>query len=88
MENLRKSLENLHKELKDSKNIDDDSVKVLRKIMSDIQDILDKNEKAAIANAPKLQSSLKETADKFEISHPKLTGAINIVISSLTNIGV
>ncbi|MDR3625770.1 MAG: DUF4404 family protein [Ignavibacteriaceae bacterium] len=88
MENLRKSLENLHKELKDSKNIDDDSVKVLRKLMSDIQAILDKNEKAAIANAPKLQSSLKETADKFEISHPKLTGAINIVISSLTNIGV
>jgi hypothetical protein len=88
MENLRKSLENLHKELKASKNIDDDSVKVLRKLMSDIQAILDKNEKAAIANAPKLQSSLKETADKFEVSHPKLTGAINIVISSLTNIGV
>jgi hypothetical protein len=43
---------------------------------------------AAAAEAPKLQSSLKDTAEKFEVSHPKLTGAINIVISSLTNIGV
>jgi hypothetical protein len=88
MENLRKSLENLHNELKNSKNIDDESVKVLRKLMADIEVILDKNEVAAAAEAPKLQSSLKDTAEKFEVSHPKLTGAINIVISSLTNIGV
>jgi len=88
MENLRASLENLHRELKDSKNIDEESLKVLRELMSDIQSILDRNDQASITSTPKLQSSLKETAEKFEVSHPKLTGAINIVISSLTNIGV
>jgi len=88
MENLRASLENLHRELKDSENIDEESVKILRELMSDIQDILDKNELQSGIETPRLLGSLKDTAGKFEVSHPKLTGAINIVISSLTNIGV
>lgn len=88
MEKLSESLENLHEELKNSKNIDAESVKALHELMADIQDILEKNENARIKEAPKLLSSLEETAGKFEASHPKLTGAINIVISSLTNIGV
>jgi GTP-binding protein EngB required for normal cell division len=88
MEKLRESLKNLHKELKDSKNIDEESVKVLHELIADIQNILEKNEKLPDTGRSKLLTSLKETAEKFEISHHKLTGDINIVISSLSNIGV
>jgi hypothetical protein len=88
MEKLKDSLENLHEVLKTSKNIDDESVKILRKLMADIQSILDKDEKASVKETPGLLNSLEESAGKFEVSHPNLTGAINIVISSLTNIGV
>jgi hypothetical protein len=88
MEKLKESLENLHQELKNSKNIDMESVKALQDLMSDIQSTLKKNEKIVDAGTIKLLTSLEETAGKFEISHPNLTGAIKIVISALTNIGV
>jgi|GEM_PF-2282402 hypothetical protein len=88
MENLKKSLENLHQELKNSKNIDMESVKALQELMLDIQNTLKKNEKIVDAGTKKLLTSLEEMAGKFEISHPNLTGAIKIVISALTNIGV
>jgi hypothetical protein len=88
MEKLKESLKNLHNELKHSKNIDDESIKVLHELIADIQNILEKNEKLPDTGTAKLLASLKETAGKFEISHPKLTNDINIVISSLTNIGV
>ena len=88
MEKLKESLENLHNELKNSKNIDESSVKVLQEIMMDIQNILKKNEKPTNDGTSTILNSLKESAGKFEASHPELTGAINIVISSLANIGV
>lgn len=86
MNNLRESLENLHNELKNSTDIDGESVKILQELMSDIKEILDRNKE--IPASANLVGSLKDTAGKFEVSHPKITSAINIVISSLTNIGV
>ncbi|MGA7721093.1 MAG: DUF4404 family protein [Ignavibacteriaceae bacterium] len=88
MEKLKESLENLHQELKNSKNIDMEAVKALQELMSDIQNTLKKNEKIVDSGTIKLLTSLEETAGKFEISHPNLTAAIKIVISALTNIGV
>jgi formyltetrahydrofolate synthetase len=88
MEKLKESLENLHQELKNSKNIDIEAVKALQELMSDIQNTLKKNEKIVDSGTIKLLTSLEETAGKFEISHPNLTAAIKIVISALTNIGV
>ena len=88
MEKLKESLENLHNELKNSKNIDDESVKILHELIVDIQNILKRNEKLTDDGTSTLLSSLKASAGKFEASHPELTGAINIVISSLANIGV
>ena len=88
MEKLKESLENLHIELKNAKNINAESVKILHELITDINSILKKNEKIPPSGTSSLLSSLKETPGKFELSHPELTGAINIVISSLTNIGV
>jgi CRISPR/Cas system CSM-associated protein Csm4 (group 5 of RAMP superfamily) len=88
MEKLKESLENLRKELKNSKNIDNESLKDLQRLTSDIHNILKKNEKITVTGTPVLLNSLKQAAEKFELSHPELTGAINIVISSLTNIGI
>ena len=88
MEHLRRSLENLHNELKSAKQVDEESIKLLRKLMDDIQKILDKEERTSSGGHQNIIEILKESAQKFELTHPELAGAINIVISGLTNIGV
>jgi RNA-splicing ligase RtcB len=88
MEKLKVSLEKLHQELKEAKQVDEDSKNVLRELMNDIQTILDKNEKEAVKEHHNLLESLKESSQKFELTHPELAGAINIVISSLSNLGI
>lgn len=88
MENLRRSLKNLHNELKSAKQVDEESIKLLRKLMDDIQKILDKEERTSSGGNQNIIETLKESAQKFELTHPELAGAINIVISGLTNIGV
>ncbi len=88
MENLKRSLENLHNELKRSKQVDEESRKILRKLIDDIQKILDKEERASSGSKQNLLENLKESAQKFELTHPELAGAINIVINGLSNIGV
>ena len=88
MENLRDSLKKLHKELKDAKQLDEESQKILRQLMNDIQSILDKSEKVVVKEHHNLLESLKESSQKFELTHPELAGAINIVISSLSNLGI
>jgi signal transduction histidine kinase len=88
MEKLRDSLEKLHKELKDAKQLDEESQKELRQMIEDIQLVLDKNEKVVVKEHHNLLESLKESSQKFELTHPELAGAINIVISSLSNLGI
>ena len=88
MEKLKESLENLHKELQNSPNIDEESTKILKELMADIQNILERDENIINLGTSKLLDPLKESAGKLEVSHPNITSAINIVISSLTNIGV
>lgn len=88
MENLRSSLKNLHNELKSAKQVDEESIKLLRKIMDDIKKILNKEERTTSGSHQNIIETLKESAQKFELTHPELAGAINIVISGLTNIGV
>jgi predicted nucleic acid-binding Zn-ribbon protein len=88
MEKLKVSLEKLHQELKEAKQVDEDSKNALRELMNDIQTILDKNEKDAVREHHNLLESLKESSQKFELTHPELAGAINIVISSLSNLGI
>jgi signal transduction histidine kinase len=88
MEKLRDSLEKLHKELKDAKQLDEESQKELRQMIEDIQLVLDKNEKVVVKEHHNLLESLKESSQKFELTHPELAGAINIVINSLSNLGI
>jgi len=88
MEKLRDSLEKLHIELKNAKHIDKESEKILIELMNDIRKLLDKDDKDLGKEHHNILESLKESSQKFEVTHPELAGAINIVISSLSNLGI
>jgi|YelNatPaOPRAMG01_1025707.scaffolds.fasta_scaffold02079_9 predicted nucleic acid-binding Zn-ribbon protein len=86
MENLKKSLEQLHIELKKAKSIDAASEKILLDLMNDIHSLIARSESKE-DEKHNLLAGLKESAQKFEISHPELAKSIEIVINSLSNIG-
>ncbi len=85
---LRESLENLHSQLKNTDKIDDESREMLFEIMSDVYNVLERNEDSTEEENHNILEQLKESYQKFEASHPELAGAINIVINSFSNIGV
>ena len=88
MEKLKDSLEKLHNELKNAEELDNDSRTALKELMNDIQMILNKSEEKIGKEHHNILESLKESSQKFELTHPELAGAINIVISSLSNLGI
>ncbi len=88
MEKLKDSLENLHKVLSKAEQVDNDSKELLRSLMFDIQKLLDKKVEDAENKKHNIIDDLKESAVKFEATHPELSGAINIVITGLSNLGV
>ncbi len=88
MEKLKDSLEKLHNELKNAEELDNDSRTALKELMNDIQMILNKSEEKIGKEHHNILERLKESSQKFELTHPELAGAINIVISSLSNLGI
>ncbi len=89
MNSIKESLEQLHRELQNAKEIDQESVEMLRKLMNDIQDVLKESEikKEMAAEHHNIIEGLRESAQNFELTHPELAGAIQIVINSFSNIG-
>lgn len=90
MKKLKESLEQLHLELRNAKEVDPESAEVLRKLIGDIQNILERSGSSGeVTDEHKnILDGLRESAQKFELTHPELAGAIRIVINSFSNIGV
>ncbi len=87
MKNLKNSLEQLHNELQNAKSLDAESEEMLLKLMNDIHAILERKSENTSEEHSNILEGLKDSAQKFEVSHPELAGAIQIVINSFSNIG-
>ncbi len=81
MENkeLEKLLENLHAELEKVDHMDEDGMKLLRGIETDINELLHQTDRDTLIGR------LREAIEKFEVSHPTLTTMLS-EISSILNI--
>ncbi len=89
MENkeLRESLEKLHIQLQNTENLDENSREVLEQLANDIQNALDRN-RISEEEHKKLTENLKKSSRHFEASYPDLTESMNIVIHTLSNMGI
>jgi len=79
-EQLKKELQELKEELKQIQS----SEPSLKKLASDLDGVLD--ETGDVSKA--LIHSLQNTAEEFEVQHPKLTAIINNVMTSLSGLGI
>ena len=86
-QHLRQMLEHLHTELQSTDTIDDRSRELLRSVLGDIEDLLERKQKRG-TQPESIIERLREVVRAFETSHPKLTDAIGGVADALAGIGI
>jgi len=85
---LRQLLEQLHTELSRTQALDAEARAQLRKLMAEVQAILERTEEAPDQQYQSLSGQLQQAIKQFEISHPQLTWAMGEVLDILSRSGV
>jgi hypothetical protein len=85
---LRDTLEKLHQELEQTVNLDDESRQRLQHLMIDIRTVLDREGPSSTEQYQSLGDQLKEAIQRYELSHPSLTSALNHALNILSGIGI
>ncbi|MGA1864346.1 MAG: DUF4404 family protein [bacterium] len=85
---LRKMLEQLHSELKETETVDESGSELLHILMDDIKNILDKSVDEQSGQRSSLINQLKQAILYFEESHPTLALTMKKVIDTLSNMGI
>lgn len=81
-EDLANALETVHRELTDADQLDPDQVQQLRATISEIQQVLDAKDKET-----SLSTRVRESAQSFEDTHPKLTETLGNIVDILQRMG-
>ncbi len=87
-QNLREQLVNLDSELRKVKTLDEESKEILKKTISNIQEMLNRTEEQTSGEQTGLLEDLKKSAAHFEATHPELSESMHIVIHTLSNMGI
>ena len=86
-QHLRQTLEKLHTEMQRADTIDDRSRELLRSVLADIEDLLERKQKPSTP-PESIAERLREALTAFENTHPTLTHAIGAVADALSNMGI
>jgi DNA repair exonuclease SbcCD ATPase subunit len=86
-QHLRQMLEQLHAELQRADTIDDRSRELLRGVLDDIEDLLERKQKRG-TQPESIIERLREAVRTFETTHPTLTNAIGGVADALAKMGI
>jgi hypothetical protein len=85
-QNLHQMLEQLHTELQNADALDDRSRDLLRSVLGDIEDLLERKKKGTQPGS--IVERLREAVIGFEKTHPTLTDAIGRLADALAGIGI
>ena len=80
---LANALEVVHRELGDAEHLDPDEVEQLRRTMNEIQQALDASEPQS-----SLSERVRDSAERFEQTHPKLTQTLSNLVDILQRMGI
>ncbi len=83
---LDKLLRRLHDELEHAERLDTDTQLELAELRSEIQQFLGEEENEGLSD--KLTERLRDLTYKLEESHPRLTGIMRHVMTTLSNMGI
>lgn len=85
---LRESLETLHRELRNIQSVDEASRSILRDLMNDIAEILERPEEAPSERHATLMGRLRESTRHFKASHPEVASVFERAIDTLSSMGI
>ena len=86
-EQLRQELKKFTEKLDEKKNIDEDLVKNMKGLMSDVESFLE-NPESSNEEKENLVQNLRDSAINFETKHTELSESINIILHTLSNMGI
>lgn len=79
---LAKLLEKLHAEVDAIDSVDENSLKLLRELEKDIDELLDRSDTSSVLER------LRDAIKQFEVSHPTLTSMLSEISNILSNAGI
>jgi len=85
---LNKLLQQLHDEIKKTRNIDEKSSEALRDLEGDIRTLLERSEGNPIQVHSSVVQRLEAAFNQFEVTHPDLTTLISRLLESLSTAGL
>ena len=85
---LRKLIEQLHAEIKNTHTVDKKGQALLTQLESDIQELLDRTEGDVRPVHPSTVQRLEGGLSHFEATHPELTTLLSRFLDALSNAGI
>ncbi len=85
---LHEKLQQLHTDLQQAQTVDADERELLRSLIKDIQDLLDRPDDIPAHHYHSVGEQLSAALLRFELSHPALTASIAEVVESLNRLGI
>lgn len=79
---LEKLLAKLHAEVDEIDSVDEKSLKLLRDLERDINELLDRSDRSSILER------LRDAVQEFEVSHPTITAMLSEISNILNNAGI
>ena len=87
-EKLRKILEDLHEELRQTPDVDKKGREILQHLSSDVQDLLGSLEEGGHERRTHaINARLREAVGHFEVSHPDFSATLGRVLDTLAGMG-
>ena len=84
-ERLRQKLDELHAELEQTKELDDEDRQHLAAVMGEIREAVDQSGPASRGS---FTDRLKESLTRFEASHPRLAALVREISTTLSEAGI
>jgi hypothetical protein len=85
---LRKLLNQLNDEIKNTRTVDKKGSELLRDLEEDINALLERSGENPVQVHPSIVERLENTLSYFEVTHPRLTTVIAKLLDSLSNAGI
>ncbi|MCA9262975.1 MAG: DUF4404 family protein [Planctomycetales bacterium] len=87
-EKLLAALAEIHRQLTDVEDIDDDVRQLLSTVTGDIDRVLDESVETSAEDSRGVTNRLNEMVARFEVEHPDLAALITRVSEGLANLGI
>ena len=86
---LRTLLEELHRKIENTNEVDEEGQELLNHLSTDIQNLLKRtSSEKPLRGTPKEINRLEESVQHFEVTHPSLTAALSQLLNILNNAGI